>query len=196
MLLSVTEVALYSFCPFFMLLSRFFKSKKAREGLRAHKNVLRKLELGRDLWWSKKLRLDGWKLEFESRIENRELGLCGRIDVLATKQRRAIPIELKNRGRLELIDMVQISGYALLLQGEGYEVRGGKIVLLKARKDVDVSLSARTLFMKSLRELKGLRFYARKENCEICPLSNFCDPTLLERLKMVYVKRPWISGGF
>lgn len=140
-------------------------------------SILKTIEkgfLGKELWknLSPKYITELW-------LSSENLGLKGRIDRIKIQGNLILPYELKTRQEIFDSDMLQLSGYSLLLEDEfNVKVDKGVVESAKSKQSVNITNGLKNKFLKIAEEIRNLKNIPQIPNnfnkCKLCRLKDEC----------------------
>lgn len=176
-LVNVSAINQYLYCPRRYWYIRFFDTigmnYPFRDGLIKHQN---------------KSRRGGWIEELY--LEDHEIGIKGRIDILAEED--MVPVERKRSNRYYENDVMQLAGYCHLLENAtGESVDFGVIYLygpdrrVRIRYDEQLQREVRQIVdeMRSMSPDKVPPLVDNPNKCEKCSVRSYCMPAETARLE-------------
>ncbi len=187
MLVRISDLRQYAYCPRIVYYSTCLPDVRPvtytmEAGQRAHRE-----EGGREVRRSLRpygLR-DGERL-FDVDLEDTELGLRGRVDMVVVRADEVIPVEYKHTpGRLHHGMVLQLAAYGLLLARRfARPARRGFFYYILARRSREIPLDE-ALFTEVRQTVEAIRTLAEHEQmpppprdrrrCQICEFARFCN---------------------
>ncbi|RLG50730.1 MAG: CRISPR-associated protein Cas4 [Thermoproteota archaeon] len=203
--LTVSEVAAHVYCPRAMILRRLGAAGPYSMGRAAHnaRAAAAKGTLDREKLIEEALKAEvtrrqaeevadavlalikekgevPGKLHIEAEVKSEKLKLKGRVDILAIKEGRAYPVEVKWDTKPRPWHIVQLTLYTIILEEQGYTTPYSILELLKAKRRVKVvgSTDLRQQALKAAEEASLTATQAKppqpKGDCKTCWLKTPC----------------------